>query len=271
MLKEGKKEDRILAVYRPIQISYWQDPFVISLTPEEKFFYLYLMTNSKTTQCGIFELPVIIIKMETGYNEETIKKLIQKFVDYGKIKYDTETNTVFLLNWIKYNQINSVNICKCVVGELKNTKNKSFVAEFINNLAKLNSSNFYNLEVKGAYKGLSKKNKGLPSNKTPTETETETPTKTPSAKKIPLTDLNILDQEKQPLFDQFWKFYNRKDGKKSECQKIFAEMIKDEKDFKNLITATRNYNNLTADRELKYIKVPTNFLLTYKDFIKIDN
>ncbi|EOP99461.1 ArpU family phage transcriptional regulator [Bacillus cereus VD140] len=46
-----------MAIYRPVQVSYWQDAFVLDLTPEEKYFYLYLMTNSKTSQSGIYELP----------------------------------------------------------------------------------------------------------------------------------------------------------------------------------------------------------------------
>ena len=51
-----------MAVYRHIHIDYWQDGFVLDLTPEEKYFYIYLMTNSKTSQCGIYELPKRIIK-----------------------------------------------------------------------------------------------------------------------------------------------------------------------------------------------------------------
>ena len=36
-----------MAVYRHIHINYWQDGFVLDLTPEEKYFYIYLMTNSR--------------------------------------------------------------------------------------------------------------------------------------------------------------------------------------------------------------------------------
>ena len=57
-----------MAVYRHIHINYWQDGFVLDLTPEEKYFYIYLMTNSKTSQCGIYELHRRIIETETGYN-----------------------------------------------------------------------------------------------------------------------------------------------------------------------------------------------------------
>ena len=45
-----------MAAYRHIHIDYWQDSFVLDLTPEEKYFYIYLMTNSKTTQCGVYSL-----------------------------------------------------------------------------------------------------------------------------------------------------------------------------------------------------------------------
>lgn len=74
-----------MAVYRHIHIDYWQDGFVLDLTPEEKYFYIYLMTNSKTSQCGIYELPKRIIETETGYNRETVGKLLNRFIDYKKL------------------------------------------------------------------------------------------------------------------------------------------------------------------------------------------
>ena len=90
-----------MAVYRHIHIDYWQDGFVLDLTPEEKYFYIYLMTNSKTSQCGIYELPKRIIETETGYNRETVDKLLNRFIDYKKIVYCEETREVFLMNWNK--------------------------------------------------------------------------------------------------------------------------------------------------------------------------
>ncbi|MGQ0437590.1 hypothetical protein ACT4UT_04545, partial [Bacillus sp. B-TM1] len=46
-----------MAVYRTVQVNFWQDDFVLDLTPEERYFYVYLLTCSKTTQCGIFPFP----------------------------------------------------------------------------------------------------------------------------------------------------------------------------------------------------------------------
>lgn len=117
-----------MAVYRQVKITFWQDNFVLKLTPEEKFFYLYLLTNSKTKQCGIYELPLSIIQIETGYNRETVIKLIQRFIDHQKIAYDWEHEEVFLHNWIKHNPFDkNPKIKKCIEKELKSVHNPNLI------------------------------------------------------------------------------------------------------------------------------------------------
>ncbi len=122
-----------MAKYRQVHIEFWQDGFVLDLTPEEKYFYLYLMTNSKTSQCGIYELPKRIVETETGYNRETVDKLLQRFIDYGKIIYDGKTKEIMIVNWAKYNFIKSPKVIACIKKELDGIKNKDLVNEFINN------------------------------------------------------------------------------------------------------------------------------------------
>lgn len=69
--------------------------------------------------------------METGYNRETVDKLVQRFIDYGKILYDAETRELFVLNWLRYNPVTNTNVEKCVLRELKGVKNKEFVHMFL--------------------------------------------------------------------------------------------------------------------------------------------
>ena len=116
-----------MAVYRQIQTSFWQDDFVLQLTPEEKYFYLYLLTNSKTKQCGIYQLPMQVIIMETGYNQETVEKLINRFINYGKIIHNPKTREIGIINWPKYNPMESPKIRACVERELKDVKDKSII------------------------------------------------------------------------------------------------------------------------------------------------
>ena len=120
-----------MAVYRHIHIEFWQDGFVLDLTPEEKYFYMYLMTNSKTSQCGIYELPKRIMETETGYNRETVEKLLSRFKEYGKIIYSEDTKEIFLLNWMKHNKANSPKVKKCIEKELSKIKNRDFVGVFL--------------------------------------------------------------------------------------------------------------------------------------------
>ena len=120
-----------MAKFRQIHVEFWQDGFVLELTPEEKYFYIYLMTNSKTCQCGIYELPKRIIETETGYNRETVDKLLKRFEEYGKIKYSDETREIIILNWIKHNRIDSIKVKKCIEKELNQVKNKEFLKLFI--------------------------------------------------------------------------------------------------------------------------------------------
>jgi DnaD/phage-associated family protein len=120
-----------VAKYRQVHVEFWQDGFVLDLTPEEKYFYIYLMTNSKTSQCGIYELPKRIIETETGYNRETVDKLLARFIDYEKIHYDDRTKEIMLVNWIKYNGIKSPKVISCIQKELETVKNKGFVRELI--------------------------------------------------------------------------------------------------------------------------------------------
>ena len=121
-----------MAVYRHIHIDYWQDGFILDLTPEEKYFYIYLMTNSKTSQSGIYELPKRIIETETGYNRETVEKLINRFEDYKKIVYCNETKEIFIKNWMKHNKANSPKVKKCIEKELANIKSDLLKELFLN-------------------------------------------------------------------------------------------------------------------------------------------
>ncbi|OGI29287.1 MAG: hypothetical protein A2287_00575 [Candidatus Melainabacteria bacterium RIFOXYA12_FULL_32_12] len=117
-----------MAIFRQIHTSFWQDDFVLELTPEEKYFYIYLMTNTKTSACGIYELPKRIIEFETGYNRETVDKLIQKFIEYEKILYSEHTNELIILNWLKYNNYKSSKTQTCIKRELETVKNKDFIS-----------------------------------------------------------------------------------------------------------------------------------------------
>lgn len=127
-----------MATYRPVYIGFWQDDDVLEFTPEEKFFFLYIMTNSKTTQSGIYQFSKKVAAFETGYNIDTVTKYLNVFIEKDKIAYDKDTDEIMILKWLKYNPIDNKNILKCVNKELLLVKSipllrlfKEKVVEFV--------------------------------------------------------------------------------------------------------------------------------------------
>lgn len=116
-----------MAIYRPLQVSFWDDPYILELNPGEKLFYIYLLTNDKTKQCGIYEIPITKMEMELKYSGERLFEMLNKFQNDRKIVYSIETREIAVINWLKYNPVKSFNTAVCVAKELKEVKNSDLV------------------------------------------------------------------------------------------------------------------------------------------------
>lgn len=119
-----------MAIYRQIYAEFWRDAKVIEeMTPDDKLFYLYLLTNPNTTQIGIYGITKKQMAFELGYSLETVNTLFKRFEnELGLIEYDSETREICLINWGKYNFPRAGKpIEDCVKKELKAVKNTDFI------------------------------------------------------------------------------------------------------------------------------------------------
>jgi hypothetical protein len=128
-----------MAVFRSVHLSFWTDNKVMDeFTPEDKYFYMYLLTNPQTNICGCYELSWLATKNQTGYNEETILRLLDRFEKvHGVIRFCKETKEVLVLHWHKYNWSKSEATLKGVenVAEhIKCEEFKEYVFSITNNL-----------------------------------------------------------------------------------------------------------------------------------------
>lgn len=119
-----------MAKFRQVYTEFWEDPKVQEeFTPEDRYFYLYLLTNPRTTQIGIYQITKKQIAFELGYSTESINALIDRFEKHHKlIKYNTETREIALKNWGRYN-FNKAGkpVEDCVRSELSRVKDNSLI------------------------------------------------------------------------------------------------------------------------------------------------
>ncbi|MGH0567320.1 hypothetical protein ACQVQF_24705 [Bacillus cereus] len=119
-----------MAKYRHVQTSFWSDARVSEeMTPEDKYFYLYLMTNEHTNQIGVYQITRKQMAFELGYSIESAKALLDRFINHHElVVYNEETREVCILNWGKYNlNKGGKPIEDCIKKELKSIKDLSLV------------------------------------------------------------------------------------------------------------------------------------------------
>lgn len=116
-------------VYRYVRTSFWDDEKVLeTLTPEQRYFYLFLMTNPDSTQLGVFKLHPVYTLARLGWsNSVMLEDHINAMESKGFIVYDKDTKEIGLLNWHKYNYTKSPSVIKCIATELESVKSYKVV------------------------------------------------------------------------------------------------------------------------------------------------
>ena len=196
-----------MATFRKVHIQFWGDPYIQDLTPEQKFFYLYLLTNGQTKQCGIYEITKKQICYDTGYNIDTVSKLLQYCINTDKIRYNQDTNEIAIKNWNKYNGSDSPKVQSCVNQELKSVKDD----ELIQYLYGMDNVEILN------------RNKNKKKNKIQEEegVKEEEQKKTLPAPKNDLLNSNLFRQPTIPTKLQVWECFLSKGGTKEMAKTFF--------------------------------------------------
>ena len=125
-----------MAQYRNISLTFWTDSKVDDdFTPEDKYFYLYLLTNPHTNICGCYEISMKQMERETGYNSDTVKRLLKRMETVHEvIRYNESTKEVLVINWSKYNWSASDKVKKAVIevaSHIKSEELKRYVMHMV--------------------------------------------------------------------------------------------------------------------------------------------
>lgn len=101
---------------RMVDTDLWNDEDIIdNFTAEDKYFWLYLLTNPHNSICGVMKLSLSVVARDMGYAKECVRNLLYRFENVHKMIYlDTKTNELVILNWGKYNWTKSPKIATTV-------------------------------------------------------------------------------------------------------------------------------------------------------------
>lgn len=168
---------------RNINTSLWTDDKVANdFTAEEKFFWLYLLTNDNTNNLGAYKLGIKETAFYMGLSESTIRNLIIRFEkEHEMIVFDYNSHEVYIKNWGKYNWTSSKTIRTSLIRQASDLRSKKIKKEVMKSI-----SDFYDMEEKDikAKAEEEKQNKGKKRNSGYTEE-----------------------------FERFWKVYPKKASK----------------------------------------------------------
>lgn len=258
-----------MGVKRVVDVDFWNDEKVMDMfTPEDKLFFLYLLTNPHTTQLGIYAINPKHISFELGYTVDSVNVLLDRFENkYDIIKYSHETKEIAVKNFLRHSIIKGgAPVRDCLVRELRAVKNKDLIgfvfahikySENINETVKGVISDYEesNGEVDYCYdkrKSTKKKNNEY-DNVNENENENDV-----SCNDSSNDTLNVSSPTKRTIDEEFetlWKMYPRKMGK-ANALKAYTKARKKADIFEAVKTGIENYNKQIATKgtDSEYIK-----------------
>lgn len=89
-----------MAEYRTVRMNFWNDPYIESLTPNQKLLYLYLFTCPHTNNLGLIEISEKKIVFESGISIRDVAEALARFESDGKLIRDGLK--IWLTNFIKH-------------------------------------------------------------------------------------------------------------------------------------------------------------------------
>lgn len=137
-MEKGSKMKRV------VDTSFWDDDKVVDMfSPEDKYFFLYLMTNPHTTQLGIYRVNKKVMAFELGYDPLVVDTLLDRFENtYGIIIRSKESGEITILNYLRHSIVKGGEpIEKQLKREIGKVADKTLLEKLYNHLSKYDNLN----------------------------------------------------------------------------------------------------------------------------------
>lgn len=215
--------------FSKIEHDFWQDDYVLSLTPEERYFFLYLLSNGRTHALGCYELRMRVAEFETGYNADTIKKYINKFISAGKVLFDDETQEVLIVNWKKYHWTKQTGNVNSILKDFKAVKSQIFKEILTSFLVEAGIIKLEDDKENLETTGNNEEQQGTTEESCTVDIDVDIDID----KEKDMVEEGLKEKKEKPSsdqqrFDQFWKLYLNKKAKAAALRRWKAMKISNE-------------------------------------------
>ena len=92
-------------MYRTVDCQTWQDPWFEELPPMAKLVFLNLITNTRQTACGVFEVTLSALAFETGLDKAAVVDAFNTIAP--KVEWWPEYQAVWVRNFYRHQRSNS--------------------------------------------------------------------------------------------------------------------------------------------------------------------
>jgi len=106
-----------VAKQRIVNTKFWDDSYIVRLSPTTKLVFLYFLTNPLTNISGVYELPLRRVAFDVGIPEREIQEILDKFIADGKVIYSD--GWLAVVNFIKYQAVHNPKVRQGIASELK--------------------------------------------------------------------------------------------------------------------------------------------------------
>lgn len=124
---------------RVISTDLWNDKKWVGITNiNVRYMWLYLLTCPHSNSCGVFKLPLRYVEIDTGLNEDEIKRYIRELQDNHLCIYDSKGEEIAIPNYPIYN-LRHINdrLAYMVAKGLKMAKNVNLIKAVYLRLCKI--------------------------------------------------------------------------------------------------------------------------------------
>ena len=249
-----------MATYRTVKTSFWTDRKIVeNFSPEDKYFYLYLLTNPKTTQLGIYEFVPKLAAFDLGYSKDAVMVLLDRFENkYGLIRYSPTTGEVAIKNFLTHSIIKGGKpVMDCLKKEEELVKDKDLVIYIVNNLKDISNLND---TVKKFIEYIYTKDFYLDDKDNDNDNDNERNVDDTS------DDTSNVDDLADELFETLWSMYPKKRGKGSVTSKQKRRLL--EIGFDGMARCIDRYTAEIKGKSEQYIKNGSTFFNSgYVDYL----